>query len=114
MDASPDGFTRAELPPDLIPLREAARSLPSTRVGKRVSYSTMRRWSSKGLADGRRLPILKVGGGLYVSRAALAAFAQPRGVDPAPAVVRTPAQRRRSHEEAGRLLDRAGIGGRTT
>ncbi len=99
------------LPSDLIPLREAARSLPSTRPGKRVSYSTLWRWSAKGLADGRRLQILKVGGGLYVSRAALAAFAQPRGVDPAAPPIRTPAQRRRGHEEAGRLLDRAGVRG---
>jgi len=103
--------TRAvvELPSDRITLREAARSLPSTRRGKRVSFSTLWRWSAKGLADGRRLPILNLGGGLYVSRAPLAAFAQPRGVNRSlTPPLRTAAQRRRAESDRDRQRRNSG------
>lgn len=58
---------------DLIPLRAAARELPSGRPGKSVHAATVFRWIAKG-TRGVRLEACRVGGTWYTSREALRRF----------------------------------------
>ncbi len=54
----------------LISLKEAAKSLPG-----RPHLSTLIRWS-RGMKDGRRLAIAKIGGRVYTSTESLARFVE--------------------------------------
>jgi hypothetical protein len=58
---------------DLMPLAQAARSLPKLRDGRPVAPSTLWRWSAHGL-HGVRLAIIRVGGTTCTSRTALREF----------------------------------------
>jgi hypothetical protein len=57
---------------DLISLKDVPKHLPK-RNGKRMHYSTVFRWATKG-ARGRRLESILIGGMRYTSRAALSRF----------------------------------------
>lgn len=59
----------------LIALTDACKLLPS-RNGKRIHYSTVYRWATKG-ARGRVLETILVGGIRYTSREALQRFQSP-------------------------------------
>ena len=52
--------------PELIPLHEIPKIVPSTRPGKRIHLSTVYRWAMSG-----RLPSVKIAGGRYVTKDAL-------------------------------------------
>jgi hypothetical protein len=58
---------------DLMPLSQAARSLPKLRDGRPVSPATLWRWSAHGLR-GVKLAIVRVGGTACTSREALRRF----------------------------------------
>jgi hypothetical protein len=100
----------------LIALCEAARRLPPGRGGRPVSFSCVLRWITHGIpgADGQRVKLeaIRVGGRWLTSEEALARWAErltPRlDSEPAPAP-RTPAQRRRASERAGKNLGSLGI-----
>jgi hypothetical protein len=64
---------------NLTPLRQLPEILPRHN-GKRISFSTVFRWTQKGCA-GRKLATIAIGGRLYVSEESLRAFLQPRGVE---------------------------------
>lgn len=59
---------------DMIALREVPAHLPS-RKGRRVHYSTVYRWATKG-AHGRVLSTQRIGGVLYTTAAAIEQFLQ--------------------------------------
>ena len=58
---------------DLMPLSQAARSLPSLRDGRPVSPATLWRWSAHGL-NGVKLQIVRLGGTACTSKSALREF----------------------------------------
>jgi hypothetical protein len=100
----------------LLSLSQAARRLPPGRNGRPVTLSCLLRWVLDGAPgpDGRRVRLgaVRLGGRWLTSVEALARFAAaltPRlDDDPAPAP-RTPKQRRRASDRAGKELDRVGI-----
>lgn len=59
----------------LMTLAEAARTLPRRRRGSRPHASTLYRWATRGLG-GVRLEVIRVGGTLCTSQAALQSFFQ--------------------------------------
>jgi hypothetical protein len=61
------------LDPDVLPLAQAARSLPPLRSGRPVSPATLWRWAAHGLR-GVRLEIVRIGGTACTSRQALRRF----------------------------------------
>ena len=90
----------------LISLVEAAKRLPPGRNGKPTHVSTILRWILHGIR-GVKLEAVRCGGRWVTSEEALARFMQRLTPDlqndaPAP---RTPAQRQRASEVAGRELD---------
>ena len=103
-------FDPAVEPPirlDEIPRRVAW--LAGTRPGKKLSFSTLWRWATKGIR-GHRLEVLRVGGALCTSEAALKRFFAKLTAPPAPpgGSTLTPSARvgaRRAEAEA----DMAGI-----
>ena len=58
---------------DLLPLAEAARTLPRLRNGRPVSPSTLWRWSARGLR-GVKLRVVRVGHVACTSKSALRQF----------------------------------------
>ncbi len=56
---------------ELIPVHELPNLIPSCRKGKKLALATVYRWILKG-----RLPTLRIGGGRFVTAAALAQFIQ--------------------------------------
>lgn len=70
--AAVDGRLESET---LVALTDACKLLPS-RNGKRIHYSTVYRWATKG-ARGRLLETILVGGIRYTSREALQRFQTP-------------------------------------
>jgi hypothetical protein len=100
----------------LISLNQAARLLPPSRHGSRVSFSCIFRWVTVGLRglDGElvRLEASRMGGRWLTSKEALQRFADrltPRfGGEPA-STLRTPDARRRASSRASRRLSAAGI-----
>ena len=58
---------------DLMPLAQAARSLPPLRSGRPVSPATVWRWAAHGLR-GVRLEIIRIGGTACTTRSALRQF----------------------------------------
>jgi hypothetical protein len=100
----------------LLSLPQAARRLPPGRRNRPVSLSCVLRWVLDGVPGpgGQRVRLegVRVGGRWLTSVEALARFAAaltPRlDDDPAPAP-RTPKQRQRESERAGKKLDAVGI-----
>jgi hypothetical protein len=94
----------------LVSLADAARTLPRRRRGRAVHVSCIYRWTTTGLR-GVVLESLQVGGSRCTSQEALQRFfmrlSEPRQVG---TVVnrRTPAQRQRAVERAGRELAERG------
>src|SRR5262245_32119544 len=66
-----------------LPLRQAARLLPSRRAGKPTHVATLYRWAQRGLR-GVRLETLQVGGTLCTSREALQRFFERLSKNPGP------------------------------
>lgn len=93
-----------------IALADAAKLLPKNRSGKAVHVATLYRWAARG-HKGVRLEIVRLGGRVYTSAAALERFiarcsAGGRAVD-TPA---KPGRKTAGYERAARELAAAGIG----
>lgn len=94
-------------------LSAVARRLPG-RNGAHVNPSTVSRWVQRGAtaADGTRVKLaaVRVGGTLYVTEGALAAFIAALNGDPAVEVQpRSPHARRSATDEAVRTLAVMGV-----
>jgi hypothetical protein len=97
-------------------LAAAAAIFPPYRGEKRVNPSTIYRWIAEGveLPDGSRLRLeaRRAGGRWLTSRGAIERFIEaqtpPTDDEPTPKP-RTPRQRTKAAERAGRELDRIGI-----
>jgi hypothetical protein len=87
----------------LITLAEASRLLPG-----RPSAATLWRWRNRGVAGGRKLETVVIGGRPYTSREALARFARQQGGADAPAS-RSPRQRDKAIAQAEAELAPAGL-----
>lgn len=98
-----------------LSLAQAARRLPSTRLGKPVSPSCLWRWVHDGitLSDGRcvRLEAARLAGRWLTTEAAIERFlaAQTPATDAPPVSVRTPTQRQRASDRAAKELESLGI-----
>jgi hypothetical protein len=99
-----------------IGLSAAARRLPPLRGGKPVHGGTLSRWIQKGIRrpDGERvcLEAVRCGGAWMTSVEALERFLMALSTVPGSAAAplpRTPSQRKRAAERAGRELDKVGI-----
>jgi hypothetical protein len=98
-----------------LALAQAARHLPSSRLGRPVSPSTVWRWCREGLQlpDGRRLYLehARIRGRWMTSAPALARWIAAQSDPPAEAMptLRTPTQRAKAADRAGRELDAAGL-----
>jgi hypothetical protein len=101
----------------LIPLASARKLVPPGRGGRQTHLSTLLRWILRGSKDpdGKlvRLDACRVGGRWMTSAAALQRFAEaltPRldGADNA-STPRTPGQRQRAADRAGKELEKLGI-----
>jgi hypothetical protein len=96
-------------------LRDAAKLVPSGRLGKPVSFQCLLRWALDGARgpDGQlvKLEALRLGGRWITSKEALQRFAErlTPHTDNTPTPARTPRQRRRENEKAERELEQAGI-----
>lgn len=94
----------SDLTEHMLTLTEAARHLPG-----RPHVSTLWRWYTRGVR-GVRLETLVVGGRRYTSREALQRFSERlTGTEAVASTYRTPGQRRRASEQAGRALTELGI-----
>lgn len=62
---------------ELLTFPQAARLLPRRRGGSRVATSTIWRWSQRG-SRGVLLRVVRVGGNVYTTRAALNEFIEQR------------------------------------
>jgi hypothetical protein len=99
-----------------LTLTAACRLLPPGRNGARPQLSTLLRWILRGCrtADGQfvRLEACRLGSKWITSREALQRFVErltpPLDRAPGP-VPRSPAQRQRASERAGKQLDAAGV-----
>jgi hypothetical protein len=107
-----------------IPLSKVSKRFPhlgrdgGAGGGKRLCFSTVWRWVSKGVKGpgGRRVKLeaLRLGGQLVTTEQALQRFAEnltpPAEGEPPPAATpRSAGKRRRAAERAGAELDRIGI-----
>jgi hypothetical protein len=81
-----------------FPLTEAVKYLPK-RNGKKVHYSTLYRWATKG-ARGRILETMRVGGIRYTTLAALKSFSGNTVGDPV---------ERKRQQSLHELMNRAGL-----
>jgi hypothetical protein len=97
-------------------LGQAARRFPPYREGRPVNPSTIFRWIMSGvrLPDGSRVQLeaVRLGGRWLTSGPAIQRFIDRQtpnlNTDPAPAP-RTPTQRRKASERAGKQLGKVGI-----
>jgi hypothetical protein len=100
---------------DLQTFAAAARLVPSRRGGT-ACPSTLWRWSTAGARapDGRRIQLerVRIGATWYTSREAVERFLAALNT-PAPhphiSPPRTPVQRQRAADQAGRVLDQIGM-----
>jgi hypothetical protein len=88
----------------LLSLREAAKKLPGA-----PHWSTLMRWSRRGLKDGRRLATVKIGGRIFTSAAALAKFAAPNSGSTTATSTETSVVRRNKLARIDRQLDMEGF-----
>jgi hypothetical protein len=100
----------------LLSLAQAARRFPSARLGRPVNASTIWRWARKGVKVSGvgvvRLECVRVSGRWLTSEEAISRFVAvqtPREEAEARPTPRTPTERRRAAEQAGRQLDKIGI-----
>lgn len=98
-----------------LALSAAGRLFPGHRGRAAIDPSTVFRWVTKGAktpAGGLvRLEAVRVGGRWLTSRGAVSRFvaALTAAADPAPSLpIRTPTQRRRASEAAGKKLEKSG------
>jgi Protein of unknown function (DUF1580) len=101
---------------DTLSLAEACRLLPRGRKGTKPHLSTLVRWILHGSSapDGRRVKLAAVrcGGKWITSRGALREFCAaltPKAGDIPTSPIRTPGQRQRASERAGKRLEGVGI-----
>jgi hypothetical protein len=100
----------------LLPLAEAAKTIPPARHGKRAHLSTLLRWVLKGAKapDGSlvKLEGIRLGGRWLTSRQALQRFAERLTPDleaDRPRPPRSPGARERAARRAEKELERIGI-----
>jgi Protein of unknown function (DUF1580) len=97
----------------LLSLHDAAQLLPSSRVGKRVNFSTIWRWALRGVraTDGRRVKLeaARVGGRWLTSREALERFASALTPTNDAEPIRTPTARKKGNAVAKKKLEKMGI-----
>jgi hypothetical protein len=101
----------------IVTLTQATALIPPRRRGRKASVSTLFRWSNSG-CRGVVLPTLQCGGTRCTSFEALQWFfemlgqvGRGRGAQAGPAGIplrRSPAQRRRAAEAAGKRLEKMG------
>ena len=99
----------------VISLADAAKSLPLSRGGKPLNFTTLWRWHLKGVIgpNGERVKLeaAKLGGKLITSREAIVRFSEAlsgaAGHTPDPS--RTAAAGKRAAEVAQKKLERLGI-----
>lgn len=99
---------------ELLTLAEAAKLVSKRRGNRRTHVSTIWRWCLKGVR-GVLLEKIKIGDTWHTSREALARFfhAVTEAADPRTSSTRrTPAQRQRDSERAGRELRKTGAAAR--
>jgi len=116
-DVLPDVSVPVDLTKEqILSLPQAARFLPSFRLGKPVNPATIWRWIADGvkLPDGSRvrLEAIRLGSRWLTSAEALQRFAAaqtPPLTDEAGPPPHTPTQRERAAERAARELDAIGI-----
>lgn len=82
--------------------------LPRRRGGKRLNISTVFRWVQSGL-NGAKLEVVRVGGAMATSEAALLRFFDQLSTEDEPVRTRTPHQRERQITRAEAELATAGI-----
>ena len=95
----------------LIPVREVPSHLPTSTAGQKVHVATVWRWIKRG-CRGVKLETLLLGGSRLTSLEALQRFAERTTAAADGATesgAETVAVHRRSHEQASRELDEAGI-----
>jgi hypothetical protein len=102
-----------DLTEPLIPLTQVSRLpfIPRRRKGKKLNVATVFRWASTGIR-GVKLEVVRVGGTLCTSRAALLEFFRAltqANSDAAASVTRTPKQRQHANERAAHELKKIGI-----
>ena len=95
-------YDRRATPNIFLTLTEAAKLLPD-----RPSTATLWRWRTEGVR-GRRLESVVIGGKVYVSREAIARFAEQHGGIEPPSI-RSPAKREKEIARAEAALAAAGI-----
>jgi hypothetical protein len=102
-----------DLTEPLIPLTQVPRLsfIPRRRAGKKLNAATAFRWASSGIR-GVRLEVVRFGGTLCTTKAALLAFFRSlattnHGV-PSP-MPRTPRQQQRGCDRATKELEKIGI-----
>ena len=90
---------------ELLTFAEAASLLPRRRGGSKVAISTLWRWSRRG-SRGVVLRTVRIGGHVYLSRAALVDFIAARSADD-----RTPQQPMptTASKRAMKRLDKMGL-----
>ncbi|MGH7174433.1 MAG: DUF1580 domain-containing protein [Gemmataceae bacterium] len=100
----------------LLSLAQAARRFPPARLGRPVNSSTVWRWARKGVkvpgVGVIRLECVRVSGRWLTSEEAISRFVlaqTPPADSAAQPTPRTPTQRRKASEQAGRQLDEIGI-----
>lgn len=86
----------------LIPLRQAAKLIPSTRgpAGKAIHIATMHRWITRGVR-GQRLESVRIGGSRYTSVEAISRWIRelnPEAPHAASAPARDTARSRRTEQ----------------
>jgi hypothetical protein len=98
----------------ILPLREAAKLVPSARLGRPCTFQCILRWVLNGTRapDGQnvKLDALRLGGRWITSREALQRFAEsltPQASPPKP--TKTTKQRQRAADKAEAELTRLGI-----
>ena len=112
---SSSDYFRDRLDETMLPLREAAKLLPSRKMGRKVAVATLYRWSSKG-CRGVILESWSCGSARVTSEEAVARFVGrlSRARDPKAVTAhladRTKALRSKEAEFAGRRLDNLGFG----
>ncbi len=94
---------------ELIPLRHAAKLIPSTRGSgsKHLNVSTVYRWTLRGVR-GRRLESVRIGGSRYTSVEAISRWIRELNPE-APRSVPTPARDTARSRRTEQILREAGL-----
>jgi hypothetical protein len=102
--------------PALVTIARAARFFPSFKTEGATHVSTLTRWILRGLPDGKggrvKLRAVRLPGGWATTQEWIERFLEALTdcrTEPAGAAPRTPNQRRKAAERAGRELDQLGL-----